>query len=839
MSSRKLYRWQREAFDAWVTQWHRGVVEAITGSGKTHLGVLAVRHALSAGYNVVVMVPTIELLDQWHRTLSQELTDVPIGRLGGGNHDDLYEYDVLIGTVHSIARRFGGDGPDLLSKHRQGLLIADECHRYAAAQFSSALSENFDWRLGLTATYERGDQLDENVLDPFFGGIVYRLWYDRALADRVIAPFDIALVAVELDAARREAYDRLSQRIHDARRTLYGYLPPKMLNAAGDLAVPFAVFLHLVTVWAGAAEPSARRSVAQSLLTAIAGRRGLLADAPAKIDALDSLGPAVRRAHGTLVFAQTKQAALLATSRLQRQGVRAAATYSGLSRDERQQSLAEFRSRTVEVLAAPRVLDEGIDVPDADLGIVLAANQSRRQMVQRLGRVIRRKQPPGPGRLVYLYARNTVEDPTVSGDKHLRAVLDYARRVAFFPSPDAPGLLDFLADSTPVPVEAPELVPGVEFVAPPEELDASGEPVSQLSGAVHVCADAFHDYLRKIGRYKLIDQTQEVALGMARDQGDNAEAQLQQSAWSTRRERRSLERQAVAGHRAREEFTAANLRLVVSIAKRYFGQRGSLHMLDLVQEGSIGLMRAVEKFEQDRGNKFSTYATWWIRQGITRALADQSRVIRLPVHAVEALGQIRQQTAIVVQGYERNGVTPTRSMVSEEVMRRCEISQRQLELLIRSDEPPVSLNDSRWIIDGEKVRLGTVADTIADDGAPEIDEGLIAWERHQLVDDLLSELPARDALILRARFGLLTGQEETLDAVGERVGVTRERVRQIVNKSLDVLRTSIDSGTSISHVPLLKKGHDNQLGAASAEERNVLVRRVRIPAASPTYDFSE
>lgn len=392
--------------------------------------------------------------------------------------------------------------------------------------------------------------------------------------------------------------------------------------------------------------------------------------------------------------------------------------------------------------------------------------------------------------------------------------------------------MDFLADSTPVPVEAPELVPEVEFVAPPGKLDASGEPVAQLSGAVHVCADAFHDYLQKIGRYKLINQTQEVALGMAREQGDNAEAQLQHSAWSTRRERRSLERQAVAGRRAREEFIAANLRLVVSIAKRYFGQRGSLHMLDLVQEGSIGLMRAVEKFEQDRGNKFSTYATWWIRQGITRAVADQSRVIRIPVHAVETLGQIRQQTTIVVQGYERDGVTPTRAVVNEEVTRRCEISQQQLELLIRSDEQPVSLNDSRWIIDGEKVRLGTVADTIVDDGAPEIDDGLITWERHQFVDDLLSELPARYALILRARFGLLTGQEETLDAVGERVGVTRERVRQIINKTLGVLRASIDSGASISHSSPLKKRHDSQLGAASSEGRNVVVRRRLRPASS-------
>lgn len=542
----QVYRWQSEAFAAWVEHGHRGVVEAVTGAGKTRLGVLAVKAALSAGINVVIMVPTIELLDQWMATLRAALPQQRIGRLGGGGHDDLYGHDLIVGTVHSVARAFMSEGIELLSSSRQGLLVADECHRYAADQCSAALSENFDWRLGLTATYERTDELDKSVLDPFFGGVVFRLWYDRALDDGVIAPFDVALVGVLLDPARRATYDDYSHRIRESRRGLQWNLPQRMLTADGDLAVPFPVFLRMVTIWAAADDGSARSRLAATLLNLIGARRRLLADAPAKILALDDLLPAIRAAHGALVFAQTQDAANAATDRLRSAGVEAAATHSGLTREDRHLRLDRFRSREIDVLAAPRVLDEGVDVPDADLGLIIAANHSRRQMVQRLGRIIRRKTPPRAGRLVYLYAIDTVEDPNVAGDEHLSSILRYARRVGWFDSSRDPELLRFLLAEQAVPAREPEQVPEPEFVGLNLPDDSGQGPENRRPG-IHVCADALHDHLLRIGRYELLTAEQERALGRCQTQGELAQEALQQERYATRRQRRVFERQGAAG----------------------------------------------------------------------------------------------------------------------------------------------------------------------------------------------------------------------------------------------------------------------------------------------------
>jgi superfamily II DNA or RNA helicase len=186
-----LRPWQLDALTAWQEAGHCGVVEAVTGAGKTFVGVSAARDTLAAGGRVVVIVPTTELQDQWWQVLAERLPTADIGKLGGGRQDELAECHVLVAIVNSAARRSLRGRPG-------DLLVADECHRYGAPTFADALEDGFDRRLGLTATFEREDDGVDTYLRPYFGDIVFSLWYDRALVDGVIARFDIALGGVDL-----------------------------------------------------------------------------------------------------------------------------------------------------------------------------------------------------------------------------------------------------------------------------------------------------------------------------------------------------------------------------------------------------------------------------------------------------------------------------------------------------------------------------------------------------------------------------------------------------------------------------------------------------------------
>ncbi|MDQ2738170.1 MAG: DEAD/DEAH box helicase family protein [Actinomycetota bacterium] len=202
-----LREWQRDALADWADAGRRGVVEAVTGSGKTRLGVEAVLAALEAGQNSLIIVPTIDLQRQWYDVLSAALEGVRISRLGGGSQDQVPDSPVVVGVVNSVT--------SALSAGRLrpgGLLIADECHRYATEVFNQALHPQFDWRLGLTATYERDDDGHRRFLDAYFGGVVFRLWYDRALKDKVIAPFEVTLVGVDLMPRESADYQELSDR---------------------------------------------------------------------------------------------------------------------------------------------------------------------------------------------------------------------------------------------------------------------------------------------------------------------------------------------------------------------------------------------------------------------------------------------------------------------------------------------------------------------------------------------------------------------------------------------------------------------------------------------------
>ena len=286
--------------------------------------------------------------------------------------------------------------------------------------------------------------------------------------------------------------------------------------------------------------------------------------------------------------------------------------------------------------------------------------------------------------------------------------------------------------------------------------------------------DSVQLYLREIGQATLLTAQEEWSLAEQVTRSQEARQRINAEQFSSWRERASLERDLAAGDEARRRLIGANLRLVVSVAKKYIG--GPLFFMDLVQEGNIGLMRAVEKFDYRRGNRFSTYATWWIRQAVTRAMAEQGRVIRLPVHLSESIVQLRRAIYRLEQTLERE---PN----PQELAEALGISLRKVKRLIQASSQPISLEQPMGN-DGE----GRVGELLADDvlkTPPEI------TTQNMLQEDLsaaLMELPERERKILQMRYGLADGQRRTLEEVGVAFGITRERTRQIEAEALRRLR---------------------------------------------------
>ncbi|MBC8161821.1 MAG: sigma-70 family RNA polymerase sigma factor [Roseiflexaceae bacterium] len=312
-----------------------------------------------------------------------------------------------------------------------------------------------------------------------------------------------------------------------------------------------------------------------------------------------------------------------------------------------------------------------------------------------------------------------------------------------------------------------------------EDQDATWEEQSVQAvvqrRAAEPAEDSVQMYLREIGQVSLLNAADEIAFAKVISHAQAAQSQLNCHDWATLGERIVLERALVAGDEARRQLIQANLRLVVSIAKKYIGS--PLSFMDLVQEGNIGLMRAVEKFDYTKGNRFSTYATWWIRQAITRAIAEQSRLIRLPVHLSEAIGQLRRATRQLEQTLERE---PS----AEELAAVMGTSLRKVRRLLQAASQPISLEQPLGS-DGE----GFFGELLADESASTPVE--IAAQR-MMEQDLLSALaalPERERRILRLRYGLEDGRRHTLEEVGMAFGITRERTRQIEAEALRHLRT--------------------------------------------------
>ncbi|MEV1000892.1 RNA polymerase sigma factor [Nonomuraea sp. NPDC050202] len=306
-----------------------------------------------------------------------------------------------------------------------------------------------------------------------------------------------------------------------------------------------------------------------------------------------------------------------------------------------------------------------------------------------------------------------------------------------------------------------------------EEAELDNEPLD-LDDTQSVMGDSVHTYLKSIGRRTLLTAAQEVELARRIEAGLYAEYKLETQPDLPPSVQEDLHLVIEDGRRAKDHMLEANLRLVVSVAKKYTDRGMSL--LDVVQEGNLGLIRAVEKFDYTKGFKFSTYAMWWIRQAIQRGFADSARTIRLPVHVLEMLSKLSR---VERDMHQRLGREPT----PEELAVELDKTPDQIEELLRTSRQPISLNATIGE-DGET----TIGDLIEDVDSPEASEIV---DRQLLGDQLrgvLDNLSPRESKIMALRFGLVDGKPHTLDEIGKHLGLTRERIRQLEKESLSKLR---------------------------------------------------
>jgi len=346
-----------------------------------------------------------------------------------------------------------------------------------------------------------------------------------------------------------------------------------------------------------------------------------------------------------------------------------------------------------------------------------------------------------------------------------------------------------------------------------EQDEGEVEPLNDLSNVFDAASDPVRMYLREIGRVSLLTAEDEVRLAEAINKGMEAERLLTDNGSLPADELEDLLRQVQQGANARRELAEANLRLVVSVAKRYMGR--GMSFLDLIQEGNIGLLKAVEKFDHTMGYKFSTYATWWIRQAISRAIADQARTIRIPVHMVETISHlIRTQRRLQqelgrdptpedialdpemanVVGLDEEEREVILTTIAEDerldpiMARKLRRAANRVEQIIRISQEPMSLETP--IGSEEDSYLG---DFIKDETMPEPDDAASQQLLREQLRSILNSLNHRERQVLEMRFGLKDGQSHTLEEVGQAFGVTRERIRQIEAKALRKLRHPLRS----------------------------------------------
>jgi len=397
-----LRPWQIEALQAWKTKGYVGVVEAVTGAGKTHVALSAMLNHLRMGWKVVVVVPSVALQEQWYKKIIEIINlglenHYRVNQMGGSKKSD-GDFDILIAVSNSASKYL------LLPAGERGLLITDECHRYGCKTWSRVLEPEFERRLGLTATYDRMDSGLEDFLDPYFNAVCYSLTYKQALDEDVIANFKIAFIGVEFDDEESKAYEETDE--------LCRKLRSKLINQYGVPAEPFGKFMKEVSAkMKGGNEDNEVRKIARRYMSNFNNRRKLVANAKQKMECLRNLVPSFEAAERSIIFAQTKEAAEQAVEILVEENLNAKVLDATMSIKDRKAVFADFENGEEDIVAAPMLLDEGIDVPSADLAIILASSRSSRQMIQRMGRVLRKKEDGRLARVAIIYVKGTMEDP--------------------------------------------------------------------------------------------------------------------------------------------------------------------------------------------------------------------------------------------------------------------------------------------------------------------------------------------------------------------------------------------------------------------------------------------
>ncbi|KAF0128361.1 MAG: DNA repair helicase [Bacteroidetes bacterium] len=436
--------WQMEALSGWISQGKRGVIEAVTGTGKSLVGILAAADALARGLKVLIIVPGIELQKQWHDNIEKYLPTVRVGKFCNGHKDTFHSIDLIISTVHS-ARKY-----QMLPPAMRGLIIVDEVHGSGTEKNALAFEDEFTERLGLTATYERTDNGLDVFVTPYFKPLIPGFEsktvipgcdYARGLHDGILAPFRVGLLGVPFAEEEEMLYEQLEKSLSKMRADL--------VRLHGCQPEPFGEFIRAVHhLGEGGHQDYAGTKTARKYLTQFNARKDLLANSQLKLRTFRQLIPMISVVNKCLVFTGFISTAKEIERMLVDDKIPTSAFSSELSQEERTYFMNEFKTGKLKVLAAPAVLDEGIDVPEAELGIILSANHSKRQMIQRMGRIIRPKKDGRPATFFILYIENTNEDPAMGAhESFLTEMIDHAAEVRDFGnSYDASEFLDWYID---------------------------------------------------------------------------------------------------------------------------------------------------------------------------------------------------------------------------------------------------------------------------------------------------------------------------------------------------------------------------------------------------------
>ncbi|MBA3350817.1 MAG: DEAD/DEAH box helicase [Blastocatellia bacterium] len=407
-TKRGLSRWQLEAYESWVANDRSGIVEAVTGAGKSRLALAAIKEILTVGGRALVVVPSKALLHQWASLIRTELPNQELGRLGAGHQ--VFAARITVAVVHTLVR-------NLARFADVALIVADEVHGYGAPVFATALLSSSFGRLGLTATLERTDDAVDQVLRPYFGKSVYTCNFSTARRDGRIAPARIALLGVPLAEDEREVHDEAVERKRMAKFELtnnYGIEPKDNF---------FASVSRLAASDEGPASEFARLYLAGR-----SAESNILANARGKRRLVRKFSNLFKGDHRGLIFCERIAAADEVADMLGQDGVRAKALTSRVPQPLRETYLSQLLTGEIDAVTCATALDQGIDIPDIDTAIIIGSNQQKRQMIQRLGRALRTKRDNRSARIVIAYAMDTWEDPMTNG--HRREFVQIAKEAA-------------------------------------------------------------------------------------------------------------------------------------------------------------------------------------------------------------------------------------------------------------------------------------------------------------------------------------------------------------------------------------------------------------------------